>query len=193
MRLGIFGGTFNPPHLGHLIIAEAVRDQLRYDRILFVPSANPPNKIEVTVAPAKDRLAMTQLAIQGNTNFEISDIEAQRGGVSYTVETVRQLSKLYPQATLGLLIGADNFLEFQTWRSPEDILGYAELVVMTRPGFSDRQAQSKFEKLSTFVNVPQIGISGTEIRRKVKMGRSIRYLVPKSVEEYIAHSGLYKE
>lgn len=193
MRLGIFGGTFNPPHLGHLIIAEAVRDQLRYDRILFVPSANPPNKIEVTVAPGKDRLAMTQLALQGNANFEISDIEAQRGGVSYTVETVKQLSKMYPGATLGLLIGADNFLEFQTWRSPEDILGYAELVVMTRPGFSDRQAQSKFEKLSTFVNVPQIGISGTEIRRKVKMGRSIRYLVPQSVAEYIAHSGLYKE
>lgn len=193
MKLGIFGGTFNPPHLGHLIVAESVCEQLRCDTILFIPSANPPNKSESTVAPAGDRLQMTRCAVEGNARFDVSDIEAQRGGLSYTVDTVTALARLYPKAALSLIIGADNLLEFQTWKLPDEILTHVSLVAITRPGYVVQQDHGKFAKIATFVNVPQINISGTDVRRKVKMGRSIRYLVPKAVEEYIRVKGLYKE
>ncbi len=193
MKLGIFGGTFNPPHIGHVIVAESVRDQLQFDSVVFVPSANPPNKHDRSIAPAADRLHMTKLAIHGNKYFDISDIETQRGGISYTIDTVNAFTERYPRASLSLIIGVDNLLEFQTWKSPDDILAKVDLVAMSRPGFSAQHDHGKYSKFVTFVNVPHIGISGTEIRRRIKMGRSIRYLVPQSVEEYILHRGLYKE
>jgi nicotinate-nucleotide adenylyltransferase len=193
MKIGIFGGTFNPPHLGHLIVAESVCEQLRCDTILFIPSANPPNKSETSVAAAADRLHMTRSAVEGNSRFAVSDIEAQRGGLSYTIDTVMALADIYTKASLSLIIGADNLLEFQTWKSPDEILSHVTLVAMTRPGYAVPQDHGKFSKIATFVNVPQINISGTEIRRKIKMGRSIRYLVPNVVEEYIRQRGLYKE
>jgi nicotinate-nucleotide adenylyltransferase len=193
MKIGVFGGTFNPPHIGHLIVVESVRDQLQLDRVLFIPSSSPPNKLDHTVAPARHRLEMTRLAIDGAPAFELSDIEARRGGVSYTVETLRELSTANPRAELCVLIGADNLAEFQTWKSPDDILSVAQLVAMARPGYEKQSGASKFDRLATFVHVPQIGISSTEIRRRVKMGRSIRYLVPKNVEEYIGRTGLYRD
>ncbi len=192
MKLGIFGGTFNPPHIGHLIVAECVCDQLQLDRTLFIPSATPPNKRDGSVAPGNERLVMTKMAIDGNQSFEASDIELTRGGVSYSVDTLSALAEMYPKAHLMLIIGADNLIEFETWKSPEKILSKADLVVVTRPGF-DAQAQGgEFGKRATFVKVPQIGISGTDIRRRIKMGKSIRYLVPRPVEEYIVRSGLYR-
>lgn len=193
MKLGIFGGAFNPPHIGHLIVAESVRDQLQFEKILFVPSANPPNKHDRSVAPAADRLHMTGLAVQGNNAFALSDIETQRGGISYTIDTVNTLIAQHPKARLSLIIGADNLLEFDTWRSPEDILSKVDLVAMTRPGFTLEGDNRRFSKFVTFVHVPQIGISGTEIRRKVKMGRTIRYLVPQAVQEFIIRRNLYRE
>ena len=193
MKLGIFGGSFNPPHIGHLIVAESVRDQLQFEKILFIPSANPPNKHDRSVAPAMDRLQMTRLAVQGNSDFDVSDIEAQRGGISYTIDTVTALAALYPKANISLIIGTDNLLEFQTWKSPDEILSKVDLVAMTRPGFSTQADHGKLSKFVTFVNVPQIGISGTEIRRRVKTGRTIRYLVPQAVQEFIVKRGLYRE
>ncbi len=193
MKLGIFGGTFNPPHIGHLIVAESVRDQLQYDKILFIPSANPPNKHDHSIASAPERLHMTRLAIQGNNNFELSDIETKRGGISYTIDTVRSLVELYPDASLSLIIGADNLLEFQTWKSPDAILSEVELVAMTRPGFTAQPQLARFSKLVTFVHVPYVAVSGTEIRLRIKMGRSIRYLVTQAVEEYILRRRLYRE
>jgi nicotinate-nucleotide adenylyltransferase len=193
MKLGVFGGTFNPPHIGHLIVVESVCDQLHFDKILFVPSANPPNKNDRSIAPAADRLQMTRLATQGNSRFDVSAIEVQRDGISYTIDTVNELIEMYPRSSLSLIIGADNLLEFETWKSPDEILTKVELVAMTRPGFPMEQERGKHSKFVTFVHVPQVGISGTEIRRRIKTGRTIRYLVPQSVEEYIGRRGLYRE
>ena len=193
MNLGIYGGTFNPPHLGHLIVAESVRDQLRLDKILFTPSFSTPNKYDPLLAPAPDRLAMTQLAIEGNPDFEISDLEIRRTGLSYTIDTIMGLENLFPESKLSLLIGSDNFLDFQSWKSPREILARVQLVVMNRPGIAAPPARNEYSRLVTFVNVPQIGISGTDIRRRIKLQRSIRYLVPRSVEEYILRHKLFQD
>lgn len=193
MKLGIFGGSFNPPHMGHLVVLESVRDQLQFDKILLIPSAQTPNKHDISLAPAAMRLEMTKLAVQGNPAFEISDIEIQRKGISYTVDTLSTLVGLYPKASFSLIIGADNFMEFQTWKSPKEILDKANLVVMSRPGFSHRDVKHDLVRLTQFVNVPLIGISGTDIRRRVKLGRSIHFLVPPAVEEYIRVHRLYKD
>ena len=199
MKIGIFGGTFNPLHTGHLVVIESVRDQLHFDKIVFIPSANPPNKRDAILAPASKRLEMAQLAVAGNEHFEISDIEIRREGLSYTVDTVRELTALYPRDTLSLIMGSDNLLEFQTWKSPEEIISMVDITVMSRPGTAHQTPmigkglKQDYARLATFVSVPQIGISGTDIRRRVKLRRSIRYLVPVQVEEYIYHSNLYRE
>jgi nicotinate-nucleotide adenylyltransferase len=196
VKIGIFGGTFNPPHVGHLIVVESVQDQERFDTVLFVPSASPPNKQagvqDGTLAPAADRLRMVQLAIQGNSKFEVSDIEIRRSGPSFTVDTIDALAALHPDASLSLIIGSDNLLDFHTWKSPREIVAKAGLVVMGRPGFDLRQANPEFSRLAKVMNVPQVGVSGTDIRRRVKLGRSIRYLVPKTVEDFIRHANLYR-
>jgi len=193
MNIGIYGGSFNPPHLGHLVVAESVREQVRFDKILFVPSATTPNKMDAALAPAADRVQMMRLAIQGNADFEVSDIEVHRSGISYTIDTVTGLAALHPRAALALIIGTDNLMEFQTWKSPQEILARVQLVVVNRPGFPPQDARSEFARLSTFVNVPQIGISSTDIRRRIKLRRSIKYLVPPGVEEYIRQKNLYRD
>ena len=193
MTIGIFGGSFNPPHAGHLIVLESVRDQLQLDRVLFIPSAQPPNKLDASLASPLARLEMTRLALQGNPCFEPSEIEIRRPGVSYTIDTVSELAGLNPAATLMVIIGVDNLMEFQSWKSPEEILARADLIVMNRPGYGTQQAESRFSRRARFVNVPQIGISGTDIRRRVKLGRSIRYLVPAAVEDYIKLKRLYRD
>ena len=192
MNIGIFGGTFNPPHIGHLIVIENVRDQLRFDKMLFIPSANPPHKNDPLLAPASTRLEMTRLAARDQREFEVSGIEVERGGTSYSIDTINALSDVYPGANMSLIIGVDNLMEFGSWKSPQDILAKADLVVMSRAGFSMNDVKNEFYRTAKFVNVPQIGISGTDIRRRVKLGRSIRYLVPAAVEEYIHRYGLYK-
>lgn len=193
MKLGVFGGSFNPPHVGHLIVIESARDQLQIDRIVFIPSGQTPNKFDASLAPPTCRLEMTRLAVSANPNFDVSDIEIQRSGISYTIDTLNALSVLYPRAVLSLIIGIDNYLEFETWKSPQEILARADLVVMNRPGFDTRSLKHEYAHLAKMVNVPQIGISGTDIRRRVKLGRSIRYLVPQPVEEYIHRKQLYRE
>ncbi len=193
MRIGVFSGSFNPPHTGHLVVVESVRDQLRLEKVIWIPSAQPPNKPDAVLAPPDARFEMTRLAAGENSCFEASDIELRRSGPSYTVDTIDALAAFYPGATLILIIGADNFLEFSTWKSPEEILAKADLAVMSRPGFSVRESKQEIARMATFVNVPQIGISGTDIRRRVKLGRSIRYLVPRAVESYIQTRHLYRD
>lgn len=193
MRIGVFGGSFNPPHLGHLVVVESARDQLRLDKVVWVLSAQPPNKPDAVLAPPGARLEMTRLATGENSSFEASDIELRRSGPSYTVDTIDALAASYPDSTLILIIGADNFLEFSTWKSPAEILARADLAVMSRPGFGVRESKQDVARMATFVNVPQIGISGTDIRRRIKLGRSIRYLVPRSVESYIETRHLYRD
>lgn len=193
MNLGIFGGSFNPPHMGHLIVIECVRDTLRLDKVIFIPSAQTPNKVDVSLAPPTLRYEMTQLAVRGTQDFEVSDIEIKRRGLSYTIDTLNEMMLQYQGVKLSLIIGADNLMEFDTWKATDDILTRAELIVMSRPGFSTQTRKSKYARSVKFVNVPQIGISGTDIRRRVKLGKSIRYLVPRPVEEYILVKRLYRD
>jgi len=191
MNIAVFGGTFNPPHNGHLIVAENVRDTLRLERVLFIPAARSPHKGVQSLAPAADRLAMTRLAIEGNPAFTVSEMEIARGGTSYTIDTLREVAGAYPGARLKLLIGADNLFDFEGWKSPGEILDLADLVVLTRPGFEPPSPRSGFLERATVVSVPAVGISGTDVRRRVKFNRSIRYLVPPAVEEYIRRHALY--
>lgn len=193
MNVGIFGGTFNPPHLGHLVVIDSVQDQQHFERILFTPSASPPHKSDPVLAAAADRLEMTRLAIAESSKFEVSDIEVKRGGRSYTIDTLEAMSLLYPDAQLSLIIGADNFLEFEAWKSVQEIFSRAEVIVMNRQGFSVQPARHEFMRMVKFINVPNIGISSSDIRRRLKLGRSIRYLVPAEVERYIQRKGLYRD
>ena len=192
MKLGIFGGAFNPPHIAHLIVAESVREQLQLDKVVFVASADPPHRSDVGRATASTRFEMTKLSVDDNNFFEVSDIEIQRAGKSYTIDTLAVLEGLYPGSKLYLLIGSDNLAEFHTWKSSGEILTKCELVAFSRPDFSMKELKNEFAKSARIVNVPHVGISASEIRRRVKMGRSIRYMVRRNVEEYILRNGLYR-
>jgi nicotinate-nucleotide adenylyltransferase len=191
MKLGILGGTFNPPHIGHLIVAESVRDQLKLDKILFVPSYSPPHKLYSQVALPTQRYEMVEIALEKNRNFSASDIEIAREGKSYTIDTINTLMGIYPGSQLYLIIGLDNLMDFSDWKSPNDIISKVELVVMNRPGY-DVEVKNEFKRYATIVKVPGIDISSSDIRRRVKMGRSIRYLVPFEIEQYILKKSLYK-
>lgn len=192
MKIGVFGGTFNPPHVGHLIVTESMLSQIELKRLLFVPSANPPHKPNLSLASAYDRFAMTELAIEGHSVFEVSNIEIERQGKSYTIDTLKSLKIIFPRAEFFLIIGADSFIEMETWKSPDEIFTIAEVIVLSRPGFTNLNVRRDYQRRARFVNVPLIGISGTDIRRRVKHKQSIRYLVPPSVEEYIYSHKLYQ-
>lgn len=192
MNVGIFGGTFNPPHMGHLIVAERVRADLRLSRIVFVPSFISPHKQDREIASGEERLMMLRLATGGDPRYEISDLEIKRGGVSYTVETLAEMARSLPGDELFFLLGMDNLLEFDTWKDPQRIMELATIVVMTRPGFA-RPERPPIEGLNLmYCDVPEIAISSTEIRHRVSGGDSIRFLVPEVVEEYIRGRGLYR-
>ncbi len=190
-KLGIFGGTFNPPHLAHLLAAESVRDHLKLDRILFVPAAIPPHKMKENVVPAKHRLEMVRLSIQGNPFFELSDIELRRKGPSYTIDTIRELKRSRPDDDLHLIMGIDLLTDFDTWKHPEEILKECRLIAMNRPGFDLAVVDKRLLAQVELVNVPSVDISSTNIRRRVKSGRSIRYMVPAAVEDYIRTNSIY--
>jgi nicotinate-nucleotide adenylyltransferase len=191
MNIGIFGGTFNPPHTGHMIVAEHVRQELGMERILFVPTAVPPHKQELDIAEAQHRLAMVRCAIQGNSNFEVSETEIERGGVSFTVDTLMEFKRRSPHDAFFLLLGTDNVLEFHTWKDPEKIIELATIVALTRPGF-DIERESVTKKKMIVCEVPEIEIASSTIRNRIKEGRSVRYLVPSAVETYIKEHQLYR-
>ncbi|MEK9139187.1 MAG: nicotinate-nucleotide adenylyltransferase [Bacteroidota bacterium] len=192
MNIGVLGGTFNPPHLGHLIVAERVREELGLAKILFIPSAVSPHKQHLDLVDPSCRMEMVQLALLGQQFFEASDLEVSRGGVSYTVDTLEHLKSMYQGVRLHLLIGMDNLGEFNTWRLPEKIGELAQVVVMTRPGFQDHPVSDGSRMKFMLCQVPEIGISSRDIRERVKQGKSIRYLVPKPVESYIHYRKLYR-
>ncbi|MCL5021462.1 MAG: nicotinate-nucleotide adenylyltransferase [Bacteroidetes bacterium] len=191
MKVGFFGGTFNPPHIAHLVAAESVRDRLKLEKILFVPAAMPPHKIKEKIVPASHRLQMVKLAISGNPSFDCSDIELNREGPSFTIDTIRELKKSYSDYDLYLIIGVDLLMDFETWKMPEEILKECTVVAMNRPGFDLASVEKNLLLRVELVNVPGIDISSTSIRRRVKSGRSIRYLVPLQVEDYIRAKSIY--
>ncbi len=215
-KLGIFGGTFNPIHHGHLAAAEEVRNRLKLDRILFIPSSLPPHKQDEDVPPSVHRMEMVRLALAGNPAFEPSDIEIKRGGRSYTVDTIETLRQMHPRDELYFITGLDSFQEIQTWHRWESLLALCRFVVLSRPGyrFTDlikihfvQSAGGELEGLDHglrnqsvvrsgtfeifFEMIPLFDISSTDIRRRVKEGRSIKYLLPEAVEIYIIKNKLY--
>jgi nicotinate-nucleotide adenylyltransferase len=202
MRLGIFGGSFDPVHCGHLLLAESCREQCRLDAVWFVPAAVPPHKQERKLSSDADRVEMLKLAIGGNEAFSVSTWEIDRGGVSYTVDTLQQLHDEDPARELFLLMGADSLADLPTWREPARICSLAIPVVVRRNGSPepDDSGLAKLmppERLAVarkhFVETPLIDLRATEIRSRVAAGQSIRYRTPRAVEKYIETHGLYRD
>jgi nicotinate-nucleotide adenylyltransferase len=193
MKLGLFGGTFDPVHHGHLIVAEYVRERVGLDRVLFIPTMISPHKMDAAVTSPAHRFAMLREGVKSNPFFQVSDMEIERGGVSYTVDTLRLLGEENATDEFFLLIGADNLGEFRTWKDPGEIVRRAKLVVMNRPGFTGTPADPSLPVDIIQCPVPSIDISATEIRRRVEEGLTIRYLVPPSVCRYIDRHRLYRQ
>lgn len=201
MRLGILGGTFDPIHCGHLLLAEQAREACSLDQVLFIPAANPPHKRKVARSPAKHRLAMVKLAIEGNDAFRASDIEIRRRGTSYSVDTVERIARQNPAAELFFLIGSDSVPELPTWKDAGRLAELATLVVATRPGAPMPPASKLAGTLTPaqvrslrdhVISMPLIGLASREIRRRVAQGKSIRYMVPTRVEQYVLEQKLYR-
>lgn len=195
MQIGIYGGTFDPVHLAHLVLAEQCLEQLPLDEVWFVPAAIPPHKTHVPITPANDRCAMLEYALAGHAQFRLETIELERQGPSYTVDTLEALTRLHPDHRWSLLLGADSVREFETWRTPERILELAQIVAVNRGGDPpiDLEAfQSRFGVVPREVEIPSLNISASDLRRRVAAGRSVRFLVPRAVEVYIAERGLYR-
>lgn len=185
MRLGIFGGTFDPPHIGHLIVAQDAMAALGLDGVIFVPAAQPPHKLDESIAPPAVRLAMVRAAIAGTDGFEVDDVELRRKGPSWSVDTLREFRKRLPDADLHLLIGSDQFAEFDTWREPAEIRRLARLVVLAREGTATAAEGVRV------VRVTRIDVSSTDVRNRVAEGKPIRFLVPDAVAALIRLHGLY--
>lgn len=198
MRVGVLGGTFDPIHCAHLRIAEEARERLELDRVLFVPAAHQPLKPRPAAA-ARDRLEMVRLAVASNPAFEALDLEIERPGPSYTVDTLRALAARLPGARLWFIVGGDALPELDRWREPGALVELAGFAVVPRPGQADplraRVPASLRGPGSEWVEVPcpRLDISATDIRRRVAEGRSIRYLVPDAVLEYVEKRRLYQE
>jgi nicotinate-nucleotide adenylyltransferase len=200
MRLGILGGTFDPVHYGHLLLAECCREQCQLDAVWFLPAAVPPHKQDRELTPAPQRIEMLDLAIAGNRAFSVCRFETDRGGVNYSVDTLAHFREEDPSRELFLLVGADMFLDLPHWRSTARVCELAVPVVVGRPGcgpidFECLREIAGPERIELMrrhqVEMPEIGISGTELRRRVASGQSIRYRVPRAVEMYIKTHGLY--
>ncbi|MBA2518306.1 MAG: nicotinate (nicotinamide) nucleotide adenylyltransferase [Chloroflexia bacterium] len=197
-RLGILGGTFDPVHLGHLIIATELAEALGLDKVLFVPAGRPPHKADLVVSPDRDRLAMLRLALSGNPAFAVSTIELDRPGPSYTADLLATLSQQIPDAHLIFLMGEDSLRDLPTWRDPAAIVQAAELGVAMRPD-STADLEAIYHSLPEargrihIVPTTLIGISSSQLRFRARTGRSVRYQVPELVESYMQVNGLYQD
>jgi nicotinate-nucleotide adenylyltransferase len=215
MRIGLFGGTFDPIHWGHLRSAEEVREAFSLDRILFIPTAKPPHKRGQTKTPPGDRLAMVRLAVASNPNFGVSTVEINRRGVSYSVDTLRDFAmRRRPQDAYYFILGLDAFREIESWKDFKSVFSLCNFIVTSRPGsrkvnllsgisvavrklfcydFRERTYRHRSGTTLHFLQLTDFAVSASDIRNRVREGKSIRYLVPDAVEEYIDKRGLYHE
>lgn len=187
MKIGILGGTFNPIHIGHLILAEEARERIGLDKVIFVPTFLPPHKDNSDIAPAKDRLNMVRLAIKGNRHFLVSDVEIRRDGRSYTIDTLKEFNKKYSRQDLYFIIGSDLLKYLDDWKDLDEIIKLVKFIVVTRPGFP-------LEKIPSYIKtmaIRAVDVSAFEIRSCVKENKSFRYLVPEAVYKYIVNKKLY--
>jgi nicotinate-nucleotide adenylyltransferase len=189
-RLGVMGGTFDPIHVGHLVTAEEALHQFALDEVVFVPTGRPWMKEHDVVASAEHRYAMTAIGIEPEPRFHVSRLEVDRGGATYTVDTLRALRDEVPGAELFFITGADAMLEIMRWKEPQIIFDLAHFIAATRPGY-DVAALDAMPDV-TVMRIPALAISSTDIRVRVHEGRPIRFLVPEGVEAYIRAAGLYR-
>ncbi len=189
-KIGLLGGTFDPPHLAHLVLAQAALEELGLEEIWFLPSFVPPLKKGRKISSFAQRLRMVQLAIRGNPRFRVSTIEKEKKGTSYTVETLALLRKKHPGVRFYFLLGSDNLDALKKWKEPEKIFSMAVPVFARRPNFFGKMPA--WLKHVTWLDNPRLDISSTALRADVKAGRSIRYLVPEAVERYIRKNRLYR-
>jgi nicotinate-nucleotide adenylyltransferase len=190
VKTGIFGGTFDPPHLGHLIAAQDACLQLALDRVLFVPAGQPPHKLDQEITPAAVRFEMLRAAIEADARFQVSQIELRRAGPSFTVDTLRELRREFPEDELFLLLGADQARELATWREPEQVARLARIILVSRTGIVTVPELQVLVAQS--IEVTRIDVSATQIRDRVAGHQPIRYLVPFAVEQIIRDRGLYQ-
>lgn len=202
LRIAVFGGSFNPIHYGHLLVADDVAETLALDRVLFVPAGRPPHKAAQDLAPAADRLAMVELAVAGHPRFAVSDLELRRPGPSYTVETLRALESA---GRLHLLLGSETFLDLPSWREPEEVARRARLLVVPRSGDGFDPEAPAAQKVLAALGLPAFGtaegprclpavslpISGSDLRRRCREGRSLHFRLPPAVAAYIREHRLY--
>jgi nicotinate-nucleotide adenylyltransferase len=197
IRLGILGGTFDPPHLAHLVMADQARNQLNLARVLLVPAGQPPHKLDRAVTSVEHRVAMTQLAIAGDAGFVLSRVDVDRPGPHYTEDMLALLRVTYPDDELYLLIGSDSLCDLLAWHDPARVVAQARLAVMRRLGAEPNMhaLESALPGITArvdWVDAPWLDVSSTDIQRRVREGLSIRYLVPREVEHYIAERRLYR-
>lgn len=203
-KIGIMGGTFNPIHHGHLVTAQEALNQFKLDIVIFIPTGNPPHKVENEIASSEDRYIMSVIATSSNSNFFVSRIEIDRKGKSYTIDTLCRLKKIYGKdSMLYFITGADAILEILNWKNTEEIVSLCKFIAATRPGYDltrlDELKSRLFNNNTAAVNekifvmeIPALSISSTDIRNRVKYNRPIDYLVPEGVSKYILKNGLYK-
>ncbi|RCX16924.1 nicotinate-nucleotide adenylyltransferase [Anaerobacterium chartisolvens] len=199
--IGIAGGTFNPIHYGHLILAENVREIFHLDKVIFIPSGVPPHKNTLEVASARHRLNMVKLAVESNPFFDVSDMEIERAGYTYTVDTLLYLKNLYGEdSRLFFITGADVILDLHTWKDYRRVFTLCEFIATVRPGYEEEKFQNRLDFLKeeygaaiNLVKAPLIEISSTAIRERIVCGKSIKYMVPEAVEGYVVENRLYLE
>ncbi len=192
MRIGIMGGVFDPIHMGHLFTAEEARTNFFLDKVIFVPCLNPAHKRNDQVTDIKHRLKMSYLATQDNPFFEVSKIEINRPGPSYTIDTIREFREIYGwDAEIFFITGADAFLEIETWFKKEELLKMCKFVAATRPGYDLNKLNNNFKKILNIMEIPLLAVSSTDIRNRIRNGLSVRYIVLEKVREYIYQNQLY--
>ena len=191
-KICLFGGTFDPPHIGHLLVAQTIFEAENFDKIVFIPTFKTPQKNNIT--DIKDRLAMLRMGVTSNPNFEISDLEIQRGGTSYTIDTIREYKsdQNYDSRELYYLIGSDSLQTFHTWKEPREILDESQVIVALRPGFRPSDISNWILRKVRFANIPRFEISSSTIRSRWQENKTIRYMVTQPVWEYINDHGIYK-
>ena len=190
-KICLFGGTFDPPHIGHLLVAQTIFEAENFDKIVFIPTFKTPRKNNIT--DIKDRLAMLRMGVTSNPHFEISDLEIQRGGTSYSVDTIREYKsdQDYDSRELYYLIGSDSLQTFHTWKDPREILDECQVIVALRPGFRPSDISNWILRKVRFASIPRFEISSSTIRSRWQENKTIRYMVTQPVWEYINDHGIY--
>lgn len=197
-KIGIMGGTFNPIHYGHLIAAKWAKENFQLDKVVFIPAGFPPHKQEKEVLPVKHRYLMTLLATIDEPDFEVSTIEIDRQGPSYTIDTIKQIHTYNKNTQIFFITGADSILELHTWKKYEELIKSCYFIAATREGYDTEKLYERIEELDGkfgkrifHMEIPPVGISSTELRNRLKQGKTVKYLIPPTVEKYIKKNNLY--